>query len=126
VIEARKVKLVSRTKSPKTMWANIIKNNVNMETAEKYQIVKAAKTRQNAASKLAIDNWTHILEIIKNDVEEKTDEVAASAKFEELDNRKRNADDNIPQHLHRHHQFQEQPRQVQEDCRGGVHGESRN
>ena len=87
--------------------------------------MKAAKTRQNAVPKLAIDNWNHILELIKNDVEKKTDKVTASAKVEEFDNRKRNADDEIPQHMHCHHQFQEQPRQVQEDCRGGVHGESR-
>jgi hypothetical protein len=70
VIEARKVKLESRTKPPRvTTWANVTKNNVNVETAEKYQIVKAAKTRQNAAFKLAINTWAHILEIIKNDVE---------------------------------------------------------
>ena len=87
--------------------------------------MKAAKTRQNAVSKLAADNWDHILEIIKNDVEKKTDKVAVSAKFEELDNRKRNADDDTPQHLRCHLQFREQPRQVQEDCRGGVYGESR-
>ena len=109
---------------PGTHLANA-KNNVYVKTAEKFQIVKAAKTRQNAGSKLAVDNWNHILETIKNDVEEKTDEVTASAKFEEFDNRKRNADDDIPQHLRCHHQFQEQLRQVQEDCRGGVHGESR-
>ena len=31
--------------------------------------MKAAKTRQNVVSKLIINNWDHILEIIKTDVE---------------------------------------------------------
>ena len=42
---------------------------------ERYQIVKAAKTRKNTVSKLIIDNWDHALEIIKTDVERKTDEM---------------------------------------------------
>ena len=62
--------------------------------------------------------------IINNEVDEKTGKVTASDKFKEFDNWKRNADDDIPRHLRCHHQFQELPRQVQEDCRGGAHGEN--
>ena len=36
-------------------WINIIKNNVDVETDEKYQVEKAAKTKQNAKSKLAVN-----------------------------------------------------------------------
>ena len=54
--------------------------------------MKAAKTRQNIVSKLTIDNWDYILEIIKTDVERKTDKVATGAKVEEFDNWKQNAD----------------------------------
>ena len=86
--------------------------------------MKAAKTRQNVVSQLTIDNWDHILEIIKTNVERKTDKVATSARSEEFNNRKQYADDDIPQHVHSHLQLQEQLRQVQEDCRGGAHGES--
>jgi hypothetical protein len=43
-----------------------------VEIAEKNQVVKASKTKQNAESKLAINTWAHILESIKNNVEEKT------------------------------------------------------
>jgi hypothetical protein len=39
---------------------------VNLELAEKNQVVKAAKTTQNAKSKPAINTWINILEIIKN------------------------------------------------------------
>ena len=42
---------------------------------ERYQIVKAAKTRKNTASKLIIDNWDHALKIIKTDIGKKTDEM---------------------------------------------------
>ena len=42
---------------------NFIKINVDVETAEKNQVVKAAKTKQNAKSKLAINTWAHSLEI---------------------------------------------------------------
>jgi hypothetical protein len=42
------------------------KNYVNVELAEKYQIVKNVKTTQNAKSKFAINMWVNILEIIKN------------------------------------------------------------
>jgi hypothetical protein len=42
---------------------NFIKNNIDVETAEKNQVVKAAKTKQNAESKLAINTGAHILEI---------------------------------------------------------------
>jgi hypothetical protein len=42
---------------------NFIKNNVDVETAEKNQVLKAAKTKQNAESKLAINIWAHILKI---------------------------------------------------------------
>ena len=41
---------------------------MNAYIAEKFRIVKAAKTRQNAVSVLTIDIWNHILESIKNDV----------------------------------------------------------
>jgi hypothetical protein len=34
-----------------------------VETAEKNQVEKAAKTKQNAESKLAINTWTHTLKI---------------------------------------------------------------
>jgi hypothetical protein len=44
-------------------WANIIKNNVDVETAEKNQVEKAAKMEQNAESKLAINTWTPIIKI---------------------------------------------------------------
>jgi hypothetical protein len=37
-----------------------------VELAEKNQVVKAAKTTQNAKSKPAINTWVHILVIIKN------------------------------------------------------------
>jgi pantothenate synthetase len=86
--------------------------------------VKAAKTRQNIVSRLTIDKWDHALKIIKTDVARKPDKVATSARSEELNNRKHYADDDIPQHVHSHHQLQVHLRQVQEDCRGGVHGES--
>ena len=46
---------------------------MNAYITEKFRIVKAAETRQNAMSKLAIDIWNHILESIKNNVEKKTD-----------------------------------------------------
>jgi hypothetical protein len=42
------------------------KNYVNVELAEKYQIVKNIKTAQNAKSKFAINTWVNILETIKN------------------------------------------------------------
>jgi hypothetical protein len=54
--------------------------------------VGAAKTRQNIVSKLTINNWDYIIEIIKTDVERKTDKVATGAKVEEFDNWKQNAD----------------------------------
>ena len=53
-------------KAAKTMWANIAKNQLNVELAEKYQIVKNVKTAQNAKSKFATNTWVNILEIIKN------------------------------------------------------------
>ena len=40
---------------------NIIKNNVDVEIDEKNQAEKAAKTKQNAKSKLAINTWAHTL-----------------------------------------------------------------
>jgi hypothetical protein len=43
--------------------APIIKNNVDEETDEKYQVEKAAKTKQNAESKLAINTWALTLKI---------------------------------------------------------------
>ena len=86
--------------------------------------MKAAKTRKNIVSKPTIDNCDHALEIIKTDVARKTDKVATSARSEEFNNRKQYADDDIPQHVHSHLQLQEHLRQVQEDCRGGAHGES--
>ena len=86
--------------------------------------MKAAKTRQNIVSKLIIDKWDHALEIIKTDVARKPDKVTTSARSEEFNNRKRHADDDIPQHVHSHHQLQVHLRQVQEDCRGSKHGES--
>jgi hypothetical protein len=76
---------------------------VNVYIAEKFRIVKAAKTRQNAVSKLAINICKHILESIKNNVEKKTDKVAKRDKVEEFDNRRRNADNDIPLHVHCHH-----------------------
>ena len=42
---------------------NFIKNNVDVETAEKNQVEKAAKTKPNAESKLAINTWAHTLKI---------------------------------------------------------------
>ena len=98
-----------------------------MKSIKKYPAGKAAKTKLSAKSVIAITTWVLTLGTLHKleNLEEKTNGVAASAKFEEFDNRKQNADDDIPQHLHHHHQIQEQPRQVQEDCRGGVHGESR-
>jgi hypothetical protein len=48
------------------MWANITKNYVNVELAEKDQTVKNVKTAQNAKSKSAINTWVNILEITKN------------------------------------------------------------
>ena len=86
--------------------------------------MKPAKTRKNIVSKPTIDNWDHALEIIKTDVARKTDKVATSARSEEFKNRKQYADDDIPQHVRSRLQSQEQLRQVQEDCRGGTHGES--
>ena len=86
--------------------------------------MKAAKTRQNTVSKPIIDNWDKILKITKTYVERKTDEVTTDTRSEEFDNQKQNADDDIPQHVHSHLQLQEHLRQVQEDCRGGAHGQS--
>ena len=40
---------------------NALKNNIDVETAEKDQVVKAVKTKQNAESKLAINTCVHIL-----------------------------------------------------------------
>jgi hypothetical protein len=53
-------------KAAKTTWANIAKNYVNVELAEKNLIVKDVKTVKNAKSKSAINTWVNILEIIKN------------------------------------------------------------
>ena len=50
-------------KTAKTTRTNIIKNNVDMETDEKNQVEKAAKTKQNAKSKLAINTWALTLKI---------------------------------------------------------------
>jgi hypothetical protein len=86
--------------------------------------VKAAKTRKNTVSKLIIDDWDHAIEIIKTDVVRKTDEVTTDARSEEFNNRKHSVDDDIPQQAHSHFQLQEHLRQVQEDCRGGAHGQS--
>jgi hypothetical protein len=36
---------------------NFIKNNVDVETDEKNQAEKAAKTKQNPKSKLALNTW---------------------------------------------------------------------
>jgi hypothetical protein len=54
---------------------------------------------------IAITTWVLTLGTLHKleNLEEKTDGVAASAKFEEFDNRKQNADDDIPQHLRCHH-----------------------
>ena len=54
---------------------------MNVKIDEKFQIVKAAKARPNAVPKLAVDNWKNILEIIKNDVDKKTDKVTADTKL---------------------------------------------
>jgi pantothenate synthetase len=86
--------------------------------------VKAAKTRKNTVSKLIIDDWGYAIEIIKTDVVRETDEVTTDTRSEEFDNQKQNADDDIPQRVQSHLQLQEHLRQVQEDCRGGVHGQS--
>ena len=53
-------------KAAKTTWANIAKNYVNVELAEKNLIVEDVKTAQNAKSKSALNTWVNILEIIKN------------------------------------------------------------
>ena len=42
---------------------NFIKNYVDVETDEKNPAVKAAKTKQNAKSKLAINTWALTLKI---------------------------------------------------------------
>ena len=59
-----------------------LKNNVDVETAVKDQVVKTIKTKQNAESELTINTWAYIIEYrIPNKVEntkENTDEVAAS------------------------------------------------
>ena len=58
--------------------------------------MKAAKTRKDTVSKPIIDEWDHAIEIIKTDVERKTDEVATGARSEEFNSRKQHADDDIP------------------------------
>jgi hypothetical protein len=73
------------------------KTNVYELINKRFQTVKAAKTRQNTVSKLIIDDWGHAIEIIKTDIERKTDEVATGARSEEFNNRKQYADDDIPQ-----------------------------
>ena len=100
------------------------KTNVYKLIDESLQIVKAAKTRKNTVSKLIIDDWDNAIEIIKTDVVKETDEVTTDTRSEEFDNRKQNADDDIPQRVQNHLQLQEHLRQVQEDCRGGAHGQS--
>jgi hypothetical protein len=65
------------------------KNYVNVELAEKKQIVKDVKTAQNAKSKSAANTWSNILEIIKNN-RAKSKETAAEvymvgAEVEEID-----------------------------------------
>ena len=54
---------------------------------------------------IAITTWALTLGTLRKfeNRKEKTDGVAASAEFKELDDRKRNADDDILQHLHHHH-----------------------
>jgi hypothetical protein len=74
---------------------------------ERFQIVKAAKTRKNTVSKFIIDDWDHAIEIIETDVVRKTDKVTIGARSEEFDNRKQYADDDIPQQVHSHFQLQE-------------------
>jgi hypothetical protein len=96
---------------------------VNKEINERSQTVKTTKTRQNVTSRPIIDSWNYNLKIIKTDVVRKKDEVTTGARSEEFDNRKQCADDEIPQHVHSHLQLQEHLRQVQEDCRGGAHGQ---
>ena len=58
--------------------------------------MKAAKTRQNNMSELIIDDWGHAIEIIETGVVRKTDEVTTDTRSEEFNNRKQNADDDIP------------------------------
>jgi hypothetical protein len=72
------------------------KINVYKLIDERFQTVKAAKTNQNTGSRHIIDDWDHAIEIIKTDVERKTDEVATGARSEEFNSRKQHADDNIP------------------------------
>jgi hypothetical protein len=102
------------------MWG-LPKNNLNVLINERFQTRRLS--RQKTVAKLII-NWDRTLEIIKTDVERKTDEVTTGTRSEEFDNQKQNADADIPQHVHSHFQLQEHLRQVQEDCRGGAHGQS--
>jgi hypothetical protein len=78
------------------------KTNVYKLINESPQIVKAAKTRKNTLSKLIIDDWGYVIEIIKTDVVRGTDEVTTDTRSEEFNNRKQNADDNIPQRVQSH------------------------
>jgi hypothetical protein len=105
-------------------WALTKKTNVYKLTDVSFQIVKAAKTRQNNMSKLIINDWGHAIEIIETGVVRKTDEVTTDTRSEEFNNRKQNADDDIPQQVHSHFQLQENLRQIQEDWCGGAHGQS--
>ena len=109
------------------MESETVNNNFDVKTTEEDWVVETDKTRQNA-SKLAINTWPSLCKYkstskIENGVEEKTDKVVASYNLEKFDIWKRDADDDIPRYLHHCYQPQEQPRQVPEDCRGGVHGE---
>ena len=49
------------SKTLETTPPTALKNNVDVETTVKDQVVKAVKTKQNAESKLAINTWVHIL-----------------------------------------------------------------
>jgi hypothetical protein len=69
---------------------------VNVELAEKNQIVEDVKTAQNAKSKSAINTWINILEIIKNN-RAKSKKIAVEvytvgAEIEEFDVEKQEAD----------------------------------
>ena len=54
----------SSTRSPRLApTVNIIKNDVDVKTNEENPVEKAAKTKQNAKSKLAINTWALTLKI---------------------------------------------------------------
>ena len=72
----------SRTKPPRSAPTINFFKNIDVETAEEDQVVRAVKTKQNAESELAINTWSYIIEHRTSDkfenFEENTNEVAAS------------------------------------------------